>query len=96
MKSERIITELSHFFRSNLQGSRQNTITLEKELSQVTAYLSLEQARFPGRFDVTFDVPQKVQQASVPPFLIQILVENAVKHAFPNRKRATQLKSGHD
>ncbi|EJA1909906.1 sensor histidine kinase [Staphylococcus pseudintermedius] len=93
-KARELLLELSHFFRSNLQGSRQNTITLEKELSQVTAYLSLEQARFPGRFDVTFDVPEKVKQASVPPFLIQILVENAVKHAFPNRKKGNTIKVG--
>lgn len=91
-KARELLLELSHFFRSNLQGSRQNTITLEKELGQVTAYLSLEQARFPGRFDVTFDVPEKVKQASVPPFLIQILVENAVKHAFPNRKKGNRIK----
>ncbi len=91
-KARELLLELSHFFRSNLQGSRQNTITLEKELSQVSAYLSLEQARFPGRFDVTFDVPENVTQALVPPFLIQILVENAVKHAFPKRKTDNRIR----
>ncbi len=91
-KARELLLELSHFFRSNLQGSRQNTITLEKELSQVSAYLSLEQARFPGRFDVTFDVPEDVTQALVPPFLIQILVENAVKHAFPKRKTDNRIR----
>lgn len=90
-KARELLLELSHFFRSNLQGSRQNKITLEKELGQVSAYLSLEQARFPGRFNVIFDVPERYMNAFVPPFLIQILVENAVKHAFAKRKKENQI-----
>ncbi|EKU48130.1 sensor histidine kinase [Staphylococcus massiliensis] len=90
-KARDLLLELSHFFRSNLQGSRQNTITLEKELSQVLAYLSLEQARFPGRFNVKFDVKDTFKDALVPPFLVQILVENAIKHAFTNRKKDNDI-----
>ena len=46
-KARKLLLQLSQFFRSNLQGARNNTITLEKELQQVDAYLALEQARFP-------------------------------------------------
>ena len=45
-KARKLLLQLSQFFRSNLQGARNNTITLEKELQQVEAYLALEQARF--------------------------------------------------
>ncbi|MFO3689792.1 LytS/YhcK type 5TM receptor domain-containing protein [Staphylococcus felis] len=90
-KARELLLELSHFFRSNLQGSRQNKITLDKELGQVSAYLSLEQARFPGRFNIQFDVPESYMDVLVPPFLIQILVENALKHAFHNRKKDNQI-----
>ncbi|MBI5974426.1 sensor histidine kinase [Staphylococcus canis] len=90
-KARELLLELSHFFRSNLQGSRQNKITLEKELGQVSAYLSLEQARFPGRFNVDFDVADEYMNTLVPPFVLQILVENALKHAFPNRKKDNHI-----
>ncbi|EHJ09158.1 sensor histidine kinase [Staphylococcus simiae] len=91
-KARELLLELSYFFRANLQGSRQHTISLDKEISQVQAYLSLEQARFPGRFNIQFAVPEHYKKVLVPPFLIQILVENAIKHAFTNRKQGNNVK----
>ncbi|WP_414054471.1 LytS/YhcK type 5TM receptor domain-containing protein [Macrococcus equi] len=85
-KARELLLNLSNFFRSNLQGARQNTITIDKEIQQVEAYLSLEQARFPDRFQINFDIEENCKDAEVPPFIIQILVENAIKHAFHNRK----------
>lgn len=90
-KARELLLNLSNFFRSNLQGARQNTITIEKEIQQVEAYLSLEQARFPNRFNIHFDVAENCTDAEVPPFIIQILVENAIKHAFHNRKRGNNI-----
>ncbi|PTL11722.1 sensor histidine kinase [Staphylococcus gallinarum] len=85
-KARTLLLQLSQFFRSNLQGARNNLISLEKELQQVKAYLSLEQARYPDRFEVEFIIDRNCYNALVPPFAIQILIENAVKHAFKNRK----------
>lgn len=89
MDSERareLLLNLSNFFRSNLQGAKSTSITIEKEIQQVEAYLALEQARFPERFNIHFDIDEALKYAKVPPFIIQILVENAIKHAFHNRK----------
>src|SRR5699024_11767052 len=52
----------------------------------VRAYIALEQARYPDHFIIECDIPEKYESALVPPFVIQILVENAIKHAFTNRK----------
>ena len=38
------------------EATLQTTIPVSQELEQVKAYLSLEQARFPNRYQVTFDV----------------------------------------
>lgn len=91
-KARKLLLQLSQFFRSNLQGARDNIITLEQELRQVEAFLSLEQARHPDRFEVTFDIDESCEQAQVPPFVIQILVENAIKHAFKHRKTNNHIK----
>ncbi|WP_105993135.1 LytS/YhcK type 5TM receptor domain-containing protein [Staphylococcus simulans] len=85
-KARKLLLQLSQFFRSNLQGARNNTITLDKELQQVEAYLSLEQARFPDRFTIDFDINPSAHNALLPPFIIQVLVENAIRHAFKNRR----------
>ena len=86
-KARKLLLQLSQFFRSNLQGARNSTITLEKELQQVKAYLSLEQARFPDRFTIKYHIDDAYKQVLIPPFIIQILVENAIKHAFKHRRK---------
>ena len=85
-KARQLLLQMSQFFRSNLQGARNNTITISKELEQVRAYIALEQARYPDHFIIECDIPEQYESALIPPFVIQILVENAIKHAFTNRK----------
>ncbi|MGO3732080.1 MAG: LytS/YhcK type 5TM receptor domain-containing protein [Vagococcus sp.] len=81
-----LLLQLSTYFRGNLQGARQTLIPLKQELAQVDAYLSLEQARFPNRYTVTFDIEDGLTDCLVPPYAIQILIENTIKHAFGSRK----------
>ncbi|OLF29627.1 sensor histidine kinase [Staphylococcus aureus] len=86
-KARKLLLQLSQFFRSNLQGARNNTITLDKELQQVEAYLALEQARFPDRFTIKYHIDAACHHVLIPPFIIQILIENAIKHAFKHRRK---------
>ncbi|MGY3765454.1 LytS/YhcK type 5TM receptor domain-containing protein [Vagococcus vulneris] len=85
-RARELLLQLSTYFRGNLQGARHTLISLKQELTQVDAYLSLEQARFPNRFDITFDIEDQLDDVLVPPYAVQILVENAIKHAFNGRK----------
>lgn len=85
-KARKLLLELSSFFRGNLQGARQMLIPLEKELENVKVYLSLEQARFPGKFDIDFQVESGLEKIKIPPFILQPLVENAINYGFPKSK----------
>ncbi|KQU57986.1 histidine kinase [Bacillus sp. Leaf406] len=85
-KARELLQELSHFFRSNLQGARNLVIPLEKEIEHVKAYLSLEQARFPDRYEVSWEVERGLEARLVPPFVLQPLVENSIRHAFTRRR----------
>ncbi len=84
-KARFLLRELSTFFRSNLLGANQSKIPLKQEEAHVKAYLNLEQTRFPDKYDVEF-FSSVDDQVLVPPFAIQVLVENAIHHAFGNRK----------
>jgi len=86
-----LLLQLSTYFRANLQGARQVLIPLTAELKHVEAYLSLEQARFPQRFQVTFNIDPNLETLLLTPFLLQVLVENAIRHAFGNRKTDNQI-----
>ncbi|WP_414840830.1 LytS/YhcK type 5TM receptor domain-containing protein [Enterococcus saccharolyticus] len=90
--ARRLLLQLSTYFRGNLQGAVQTTIPLEQELDQVRAYLSLEQARFPDRYQVDFDIEAGTEGYYVPPYAIQVLVENTIRHAFGNRKTNNHVK----
>ncbi len=81
-KARRLLLKLSVFFRSNLQGARHILIPLQKELEHVEAYLSLEQARFPNKYKVCLSIEPLLEQVLIPPFTLQPLVENAIRHSF--------------
>ncbi|MEQ6356936.1 sensor histidine kinase [Lysinibacillus sp. M3] len=81
-----LLIKLSTFFRSNLQGARQMLIPLKNEIDHVEAYLSIEQKRFPNRYNVKFHLDESLFDVQIPPFTLQPLVENAIYHAFKNRK----------
>ncbi|WP_366248191.1 sensor histidine kinase [Terribacillus aidingensis] len=81
-QARRLLQELSRFFRSNLQGARHILIPLEKEIEHIRAYITLEQARFPEKFMLQLEIEPGLEQILVPPFLLQPLVENSVKHGF--------------
>ncbi|WP_277713717.1 sensor histidine kinase [Bacillus atrophaeus] len=85
-KTRKLLLQLSVYFRSNLQGARQLLIPLSKELNHLHAYLSLEQARFPGKYEIEIDIEDSLDQIEIPPFVLQVLVENALRHAFPKKQ----------
>ena len=64
MKSAETIAPIKQILSRQLAGAVQTTIPVSQELEQVKAYLSLEQARFPNRYQVTFDVEEAVASES--------------------------------
>jgi signal transduction histidine kinase len=66
--------------------SDEDLVTLASELQMVEAYLDIERARFEDRLQVAIDVPEDTQRCTLPVFVLQPLVENAVKHGIaPSR-----------
>jgi two-component system sensor histidine kinase LytS len=77
-RARELLITLSQYFRNTLQTGREQ-ISLHDELEHVNAYLELEKARFEERLQVEIDVPAQAD-CIVPSFILQPLVENAVKH----------------
>ncbi|WNZ93307.1 sensor histidine kinase [Streptococcus iniae] len=90
-KARYLLLQLGHYFRSNITSTRHNLISVEEEVNHLNAYLTIEQARFPGRFSIDLEIPDELKKASIPPFTIQVLVENALKHAFSGRKNDNKV-----
>ena len=76
------IERLSNLMRYSLEGDAIQSVALKDELCCVEDYLSLEALRFPTRMHSRLTVNGNVrpQRLSVPRFVLQPSVENAVKH----------------
>ena len=85
VKARELMLSLSTYFRANLAGVRDIEISISKEIEYVNAYLELEEARFPDKFEIK--IWNHVDESRlIPPFTIQILIDNAIKHGFDTRK----------
>ncbi len=73
------ITTLSNLLRSSLLMGKKSLVTLSEELDLVQKYLELEKIRFEERLHFSFDI-QAPSNLLIPPFIIQTLTENAIKH----------------
>jgi LytS/YehU family sensor histidine kinase len=77
---EHMVTRLADLLRHSLESSRAQLVTLRVELEAVRRYLDIEQVRFGDRLIVAIDVADPLLGRTVPSFLLQPLVENAVRH----------------
>lgn len=84
----------SRLIRQNMENISNNLISLEKELNLVKNYLELEKLRFDKaiQYQISIDESLDIAAISVPPLLIQPLVENAIKHGIlPTNKANGKL-----
>lgn len=75
-----MVHELSDYLRYSLETRHRVLVPLAGELDAVAAYLKIEQARFGDRMQASVEAEVEARQRLVPSFLLQPLVENAVKH----------------
>lgn len=75
------LTEFSSLLRKSISGYTREMIPLETELENTERYLKLEQLRFGFRYTLNVDETVDPVTCEVPAFILQPLVENAIKHA---------------
>lgn len=78
--AERILSRLSDLLRLSMADPERQEVSLDEELEAVELYLDIVRARFGDRLTVEVEVDPDARDAAVPRFLLQPLVENAVKH----------------
>jgi two-component system sensor histidine kinase LytS len=83
-KARTLLREFAVFYRRTLEDSTER-ISLARELDQVQRYFNFELARFgENRLGLEVEAAPELRDMLVPPFLVQPLVENAIKHAMPS------------
>jgi len=80
-QAAKIHTHLIEYLRSTLPQMRaRGSGTLGRQIVLSRAYLAIMQARMKSRLAVSIDVPPELESATFPPMMLQILIENAIKH----------------
>lgn len=85
------VTRLANMLRYSLQSGQQETVPLEEEIRIVEDYLALEMIRHENRLRVSWAVSDDARGLSVPPMLLQTLVENAVKYGISTRREGGEI-----
>jgi signal transduction histidine kinase len=90
--AEKMIMNLSTFFRTTLSADPTADIPLDEEIRLQRLYLDIEQVRFPERLNVEVDIPQALGSARVPILILQPIVENAIKYGVARSRRPVSLR----
>lgn len=88
----RMLEQLGEMLRRVMRSDRPQEVTLAEELDFVRQYLAIEEMRFSDRLKPIFEIDPGVLSAAVPEFLLQPLVENAIRHGLAQRVTATLLR----
>jgi len=90
--AEEMTEKLSSFLRSSLNAEPSELIPLDEELALTEEYLSIESVRFGDRLEIDIHCADEACHALVPSFLVQPLVENAVKHGVARSTRPIEIQ----
>ena len=96
-RAEDAVERLADLFRYALDAGRRERVPLQVELDAVDDYLTLQRLRFESRLDAAIEVdlpPAMLAEVSVPPLVVQPLVENAVVHGLTARPLRVRVRIG--
>ncbi|MFF2090839.1 ATP-binding protein [Paenibacillus sp. NPDC058174] len=81
-----VLTRLSQYLqRSFAFNDKSRYVSLSDEMELVKSYLYIERVRYGERLSITYQIDEALN-LPIPPFIIQPLVENAVRHGVMKRK----------
>ncbi|TQR38940.1 sensor histidine kinase [Brevibacillus brevis] len=80
----RALEVLSQFLKFKYK-STEPLISLAREITYTEQYLEIQKLRFGDRLRIQLDCADDLLQASIPPFVLQTIVENAFKHGLERK-----------
>jgi signal transduction histidine kinase len=79
-KAKRMLESFIRFLRASLNATRNESTTLADEADLIAAYLDVLQIRMGSRLTYEVDVPAALHAVTLPPMLLQPVVENSIRH----------------
>jgi two-component system LytT family sensor kinase len=79
VEARKMVQQLSDFLRGSIRKEENQFITFAEELEYLKLYLEIEKVRFGYRLKTVTDVSEEAMKWKMPSFLLQTLMENAIK-----------------
>ncbi len=86
-EADTMLSHLNAILKATLSRSTPEKVTLAQELKTIDSYLAIEQTRFADRLRVEMKVDPAALDGLVPCFLLQPIVENAIRHGVGHREK---------
>src|SRR5262245_4919623 len=90
----KMLLGLSDLMRAAVEQPKDQLVTLSAEIEFVKRYVDLQRARFADRLQVHYQIGDECHDVTVPTFLLQPLVENALRHGAAPRAGACHVHIG--
>ena len=88
------VRELSKFYRHILEVQSEDLVPLEQELAFTRRYVALQQRRFGDALKVSENITPNIKE-EIPPLVLQLLVENAIKHNTASENQPLEIAIYH-
>lgn len=86
-EAQRMLNLLDSFLKTTVYENTRNNITLKEEMVFISNYLEIERVRFKDKLEIVQNIDPDTFYASVPNFILQPIVENAIHHAIVPLKK---------
>ncbi|MFY0631797.1 MAG: histidine kinase [Flavobacteriaceae bacterium] len=79
-KTEKMALSLSDLFKYSINRKGEKMTTIKDAVEMVENYLKIEKIRFEDRLQFSINVDDELLEATIPRFILQPIIENAIKH----------------
>jgi len=92
--AERAIEDVASLIRyaSVLERRDQDLVPLGEELEIARRYMGLESLRLADRMKIEWEIDSELETVQVPPFSLQTLLENAIKHGIAPKEEGGSIR----
>lgn len=92
MKARDMVSNLSELLRYSIQFNDNEKVTIDEELEIVEKYLELETIHYEHRLSFEISLSNELRKCKIPPMIIQLMAENAVKHGISQEKEGGNIQ----
>ena len=79
-KARLMLTHLSDLLRYSLAETQHERVSLKTDLETIDYFMALHSIQFEDKLQFQMEIEEELQEVKVPPMLIQLMIENAIKH----------------